>query len=290
MIKQVFKSLPDNKPISGLCIVEDLSKCPAGYTPISKTHDQDSDADLHSLTWKESVFMGKKIGRYLCLSKTEGISDYIVVNIDIINEKDGPPDGYCLISKTIDSDQKAWRKRQLCYKLTRKSQAPYAITDIILLSRSKKAPSGFNLVGDLNGLTLCYKTSAQSPANGPIPPLTYSIAPTPPLPTDNFPNCNGLKGSLPSLDSSTNALCHDYDRLVSLKPTRPAPKLPPSYSTSNYSTINSYQSLEGIPFILNQNIVMENKSILKDIPEIKKKTLEDLDLEYNYSFEQERQV
>lgn len=47
--------------------------------------------------------MGKKIGRYLCLSKTEGISDYIVVNIDIINEKDGPPDGYCLISKTIDS-------------------------------------------------------------------------------------------------------------------------------------------------------------------------------------------
>jgi len=54
-------------------------------------------------SWKESVFIGRKITRYLCLSKTEGISDYIVVNIDIINEKECPPDGYCLISKTIDS-------------------------------------------------------------------------------------------------------------------------------------------------------------------------------------------
>lgn len=46
-----------------------------------------------------------------------------------------------------DIDQKACRKRQLCYKLIRKSQASYAITDIILLSRTKKAPEGFNLVG-----------------------------------------------------------------------------------------------------------------------------------------------
>lgn len=91
-------------------------------------------------------------------------------------------------------DQKAWRKRQLCYKLTRKSLASFAITDIILLSRSKRAPDGFNLVGynhskfiyvnychliynlyfrDLNGLTLCYKTSPQSPVNAPLPTLTY---------------------------------------------------------------------------------------------------------------------
>lgn len=54
-------------------------------------------------SWKESVFIGRKITRYLCLSKTEGIPDYIVVDIDIINEKEALPDGYCLISKTVDS-------------------------------------------------------------------------------------------------------------------------------------------------------------------------------------------
>lgn len=54
-------------------------------------------------SWKETVFTGRKLTRYLCISKTDGISDYILVNIDIINEKEGPPDGYCLISRTIDS-------------------------------------------------------------------------------------------------------------------------------------------------------------------------------------------
>jgi len=110
------------------------------------------------------------------------------------------------------------------------------------------------------------------------------------LSTEHVPNINGSLSSLPSLESSVNVLSHDYDRLVSLKPTRPAPKLPPTYSSSNYSTINSYQGklnkykyinlrylfylfviqlyslgLEGIPFILNQNISSENKSIFKVI-------------------------
>lgn len=66
---------------------------------ISRTHDQDSDADL----WKETNFFGRKVTRYLCLSKTEGIADYVVENIGVINEKETPPDGYCLIPRTIDS-------------------------------------------------------------------------------------------------------------------------------------------------------------------------------------------
>lgn len=56
---------------------------------------------------------------------------------------------------------------------------------------------------------------------------------------------NGLCSN-PSLDSSGNALSHDYDRLMSLRPTRPAPKKPPPppppQSSSNYSTLSSYQS------------------------------------------------
>lgn len=105
--------------------------------------------------------------------------------------------------------------------------------------------------------------------------------------TENAPNNNGYI-SLPNADSSTNVLSHEYDRLMSLKPTRPAPKLPPSYPSSNYSTLNSFQGkikvsfnynmfflyksvspgLEGIPFILNQNISTENKLIFEVIYEI----------------------
>lgn len=52
--------------------------------------------------WRESAFFLRKT-RYLCVSKTEGIPDYIVENICIINEKETPPDGFCLIARTIDS-------------------------------------------------------------------------------------------------------------------------------------------------------------------------------------------
>lgn len=66
---------------------------------MSKTHDLDSDADL----WRGNSFFSGRSARYLCLSKTEGISDYIVDSIGVIGEKDIPPDGYCLISKTLDT-------------------------------------------------------------------------------------------------------------------------------------------------------------------------------------------
>lgn len=62
--------------------------------------DQDTDADM----WRESAFFLRKT-RYLCVSKTESLFqiDYIVENICIINEKETPPDGFCLIARTLDS-------------------------------------------------------------------------------------------------------------------------------------------------------------------------------------------
>lgn len=98
-MNQVYKTLPDDRPITSICIVEDLDKCPQGYIPVSRTHDQDADADL----WRESGFFGKKCSRYLCLSKTEGVVDYVVQSIVVMNEKDPAPKGYTAVSLTVDS-------------------------------------------------------------------------------------------------------------------------------------------------------------------------------------------
>lgn len=52
-----------------------LFRCPKNFVSIHRTHDQDSDADL----WRETnILFGKRTGRYLCLSKSEGLPDYIV--------------------------------------------------------------------------------------------------------------------------------------------------------------------------------------------------------------------
>lgn len=103
MMNQVYKTLPDDRPITSICVVEDIDKCPKGYVAVSRTYDQDSDADL----WRESGFFGKKCTRYICLSKTEGTPDYVVQSVSIINEKEVPPQGYNTLTKTFDTG--TWR-------------------------------------------------------------------------------------------------------------------------------------------------------------------------------------
>jgi len=272
---QVLKAFPDDKPITAICIVEDSSKCPPGFSVVSRTHDQDSDADL----WKESNFFIRKVTRYLCLSKTEGIADYVVENVGVINEKETPPDGYCLIPRTIDSEQRAWRKRQICYRLTRRNLALSAITDIILLGRAKKAPDGFCLAGDINGVAVCFKTGPihqNPPTTAPL--LGYSLNP--------FKNVYMTPRPAPRIPTSAfndESPTHDYENLIRPTPKRPAPPPPPT-NQSNYSTIASYHGLEGIPFILNPKLVNNSPSVNLGIPAIKARTQFELDNEVSTFF------
>ncbi|XP_054271590.1 multivesicular body subunit 12B [Macrosteles quadrilineatus] len=280
MMHQVLKAFPDDKPITAICIVEDPAKCPPGFNVVSRTHDQDSDADL----WKESNFFIRKVTRYLCLSKTEGIADYVVEFVGVINEKEAPPDGCCLIPRTIDSEQRAWRKRQMCYRLTRRNLALSAITDIILLGRAKKAPEGFSLAGEINGIVICFKTGPihGDPPN-PAPLLGYSLNP--------FKNGDVIPRPAPRIPTTFNdeSPPHDYENLIRPTPKRPAPPPPPT-NQSNYSTIASYHGLEGIPFVLNPRLVNTQSSMNLGIPTIKVRTQFDLDSDYDYDFRLERQT
>ncbi|XP_071447391.1 multivesicular body subunit 12B [Hetaerina americana] len=345
MMHQVYSTLPDDRPITAIGIVSDPDKCPPGYIVVSRTHDQDSDADL----WREGFF-GRKT-RYICLSKTEGIggiqfggngpppppaTDYIVQSVIIINDKEMPPDGYSLLPRTIDSEQKAWRKRQLCYRLAKRNLASCAVTDIIVLSRSKKAPEGFTRAGEINGLTLCYKVinmsddvrnpHTNSDAQSVIPNLGYGlrnvkgVTPSPPMAAPNgFGPIHATETNSPSPPSAARRVpihpstsppeSHEYEILsAALRPTRPAPtpplvplRPPPpvpqvtpianTYANSkNYATLNAYQGLEGVPFILNPNFVeiADPQTLL--LPAVKPKTKYQLEQEFTYDFRIERQT
>lgn len=128
--------------------------------PVSRTYDQDQDADL----WREGSFFKRSSARYLCLSKTKGncfnkcltvsiknvftgLPDFVVHSIIVLSDKSLPPEGYSILSRTVDSDQKAWRKKQLGYRMVNRKTVKQAVTDIIVCSRLKKAPEGFILSG-----------------------------------------------------------------------------------------------------------------------------------------------
>ncbi|XP_026282550.1 multivesicular body subunit 12B isoform X1 [Frankliniella occidentalis] len=322
MIQQVYKTLPDDEPILSICVVEDPVKCPPGYYVVNRTHDQDSDADLY----RQSALFGKRNTRYLCISKIHGIADLIVESIAIVGEKDPPPASYCVMAKTKDTDQKAWRKSQLCYKVARRTTAIACVTDIILLSRMKKAPDGFLLGGEINGLTLCYKVGtntngeiiARSGAKSTMPQLAYSLNPRGPsvngnsnvlpmplphrrAPAENPPvNDPGYQNVALNNDDDSP---HEYEKLVisplspkrpaPLPPTsagplplRPAPKLPSTMST--YATLGSFQGLEGIPFVLNTKLQFNSSKVT--VPPLKFRTAYEIEKEFDYDFRLERQT
>ncbi|XP_069697758.1 multivesicular body subunit 12B [Periplaneta americana] len=293
MMHQVYKTLPDDRPITSINVIEDVDKCPSGFVVVSRTHDQDSDADL----WREGSFFGKKLTRYICLSKTEGISDYIVESIAIINEKEVPPDGFALITRTADTEQKAWRKRQLCYRLARRSQAACAVTDIIVLGRLKKAPNGFSLAGEINGMTVCFKYGPSlmnvNKANAAQPtPLLYSLSPAPtylPHSQSPQPTVASVVNKAPSNGLAGGESPHEYEKLISLRPSRPAPK-PPNGASATYATIAAYSGLDGVPFVLNPCFKNMSNGYTHQFPVIKSRTKYELDREYDYDFRVERQT
>lgn len=256
--------LPDNRPITSLQIVEDFDKCPKNFTSIHRTYDQDSDADL----WREnSIIFGRQTTRYLCLSKTEGLPEYVVETLRVISEKELPPKEFSLLSRTADTEQKAWRKRQIAYKLSKRSSVTHAVTDIILCSKLKTAPEGFKLAGDINGILVCYKTG-----------VLYIRVP-PPIPQqaqqqqqiENFSNGTEIEKALNRLNINRRSSQplppvpksndNDYEEIQAsyqISPMRPAPKPPASATigSSIYSlgTLGVYTELEGVPFSINSRL------------------------------------
>ncbi|KAJ8919056.1 hypothetical protein NQ315_016962 [Exocentrus adspersus] len=286
---KVLNSLPDDRPITAIQIIENLDKCPSGFYPISRTYDQDSDADL-----RESSIFKSSGARYLCLSKTEGLPNFVVQEILVLTDKANPPKGFSLLNRTADSEQKAWRKKQFCYRLVNKKDIKTAVTDIIICSRLKKAPVGFSFAGELNGVTLCYKMgnvqdSQANPDSNGRNDNTGSYPPErPPKPAPLSPN----SPMYPSLGNSD----HDYEILrpgyPPSGPVRPAPKppAPPVPHQHSTHTLSISHALDGVPFVVNPKFITSSSTDKFQFPRIKAKSMQQILREYDYPFTVERQT
>lgn len=141
-------------------------------------------------------------------------------------ERELPGEGFSLLSRTADSEHKAWRKRQICYRLAKRGSISQAVTDVILCSKLKAAPEGFALAGDINGVMVCYKTG----------PVTHR--PPPSIP-DHQAKINELENNLYYMNirngsnnnnningQTTKPNDNEYELLRSSYRLSPAPKPP----------------------------------------------------------------
>ncbi|KAG1687438.1 Multivesicular body subunit 12B [Nymphon striatum] len=260
MMEDLYNALPDENPITSLCIVEEPSNCPAGHNLVSKTHDQDTDADL----WKDGFFRSK-VTRYLCYSKTVLQEDHVLESIIILNDKDQTPRDYSAIGMTRDSDQPAMKKKLFCLKLAHHSALEEAITDVIVLSKyNRRPPTGFMISGEINGLSICYKLGKlkSSKENKVLQSnLPYQLAPGA-TPSQGFPTWS--PGYRPNTGNANSQ--HKTG------------------SSVNYST-----AIDGVPFEINAKYNLKNLSNFI-VPQINVKTAEQLEHEYGYDFRVEYQT
>ncbi|KAH8419991.1 hypothetical protein KR009_004771 [Drosophila setifemur] len=300
VFNSIMSFLPDNRPITSLHIVEDFERCPKNFSAIHRTYDQDSDADL----WRDYSIFGRQNTRYLCLSKSEGLPEYVVETLQVIAEKTAPPKEFSLLSRTADSDQKAWRKRQIAYKLSKRGTVTQAVTDVILCSKLKVAPDGFKLAGDINGVLICYKTGSiplrlppPVPAGLGAPAAAAGGASTceveQALNRLNLQGQRNSRGPLPQLPTEH----HDYEEIQANyqinSPLRPAPPRPASGSSGGgkatyggTGTLGTYTELEGVPFVM--DVRLQRIQTGTDIPTLPETStlLKSLD----YDFQLERQI
>lgn len=151
----------------------------------------------------------------------------------VCGERELPGEGFSILTRTADTEHKAWRKKQICYRLAKRGTATQAITDVILCSKTKIAPEGFVLAGDMHGITVCYKSG----------PIMTPHRPPPSIPT-NQTALNELENNLYYMNikqpygsnspyangNGKAANNNDYEMLQTsyqlYPPPRPAPKPP----------------------------------------------------------------
>lgn len=99
-MRELYNALPDDRPVTAICLIEEVNKCPQGFVVVAKSYDQDLDADLG----RDGIFgRGRNAARYLCISKSEGNPQLVIDSLCIINEKDLPPNGFTVLLKTHGS-------------------------------------------------------------------------------------------------------------------------------------------------------------------------------------------
>jgi ESCRT-I complex subunit MVB12 len=254
---------PAHYPITGVCVVADPMKCPPHYELLLRSADRKDDCDL----WGESLI--RRTSRFLCFSRDTQITqgrNNVLTGIMILNEKETPNPGYTALDRTFDTSEKSLKKKQIAIMMASRDTTTDAICDIVFQSKTKRAPDGFTLVGEINGLYLCYKV-------GKVPVETQSFSHASPANSTQHPVRPAPLPPIPPAKSNT----------VPGKPPVAAPRV-----LNKQESKLAINPLADVTFQLNMK--HRDLSSLKTrlVPEISFRSIVDIQNEYDYSFTLER--
>ncbi|CAJ0565576.1 unnamed protein product, partial [Mesorhabditis spiculigera] len=264
-------------PITALCVVADKNKAPRGFTALTKSNDDASDADL----WHESSFsIFSRPVRYLCYSREKPNAAYkgsisVVTDITVVKENDPIPHGFVAIDYTADSRERALRKRFICVKTEPLDAAVDAVGEVIILNKNKKTPKDYTNAGEVDGAMICFRVIVIPSNYG----LSHSASERN-LSTSSAPG-QGLYPSVPGLGQPS----HSTSALSQVDPLR---------SPVNAFTIKQSSTgpkpIDGVEFKVNPlfecNSGKHREAPLPPFPEIDLGKLDSDEYTYRFQIEQ----
>lgn len=233
--------------------------------------------------------MFKKVSRYLCFTRAyphNGLNN-VLAGVQILTEKDFPPTGYSMIDRTIDTSEKACRKKAISIKMTNRDTTTDAVTDIILLTKSKRPPEGYSIAGDVNGVIICVKVGKvpvetqqfqHATPNAAVnqPPTNYMQRPAPPPPLAGYTNNANHVAPSPYMTPPVPA------------PRTDIPNRPATGTIKRADSTLAQNPLADVSFQLNSKYQNNKAAMNFQIPDVQYRSLIDVENEYNYSFTLEK--
>ncbi|KAI3409843.1 hypothetical protein GPALN_006217 [Globodera pallida] len=205
-------------PIVSMVIIADKSRAPANFVTLVKTHDDGSDADL----WKDGFGFGlfNRSVRYIAVSRhiaeTPPSGLEVLTDVAVISDKDAVPSSFVCLDFTVDTKERALKKKYLCARFTPRTDAIDAVTNLIVLAKARKPPKGYTWAGDIDGMAICFRVSTIPEGYGRLvhsqsTEMQHLATGASAAGVGIYPNIG------PPLGTSTNAQCRhsasDLDRL-----------------------------------------------------------------------------
>ncbi|KAM9314705.1 multivesicular body subunit 12A isoform 1-T2 [Pholidichthys leucotaenia] len=262
------------RPVTAVAWTSNSITCPKDFTVIGITEDGANANFTRSF--------GMKSGYYLCYSKdlTGGM---VVSDIQIISDKDSIPPGYCYIVEHLEPKATVSKKKRMCVRIVPASSVDSAVLDIKLTARSKMMLQHYTYVGDIHGYVLWCRKGLFS---GPTPqPKTRSV-------TLDFGKLSVDQPSAPRPLRPSNPPSNPSGRLSERRHNLPT--LKENSDKPADGSLQGITALDGVPFSLHPKYEIDTNGMTNQlnsqINNIRVKSLQDIENEYNYTFAVEEEA
>ncbi|KAK7160973.1 hypothetical protein R3I94_003827 [Phoxinus phoxinus] len=263
-----------SRPITAVAWASNSTTCPSHFNLIGQTEDGGSANFIRGFAMKS--------GYFLCYTKDLS-GGMVVADVLLKSDKESIPPGYCYIPEYLEPKASVTKKKRICVQIVPVGSVAMVVLDLKLTAKNKTMVQQYTCLGDMNGFVVwCLKGQFSSPAPQ-AKPRSVSLdlrslsldGPGPPLPlTPSNPH------NIPPKVSRRRS------KLDMSKPTEGV------YDSGNHSNIYGITAMDGVPFTLHPKFEAQSNTKVSVITlsDIRIKSVQDIENEYNYTFAVEEQA